>query len=173
MTARCSINILNVQTRIDILKTSAGADVVGATKIFEKEKGEEEIVCRIQSFIVISAHHCARHRRGYELLTPLDFNEIAASRGSAESRMLDDCFSLDPPVVTWLHHREHQNIARDPLQQYFVPNMDLGILAMALLPKCSISFATKSVLLSTVVFVFLRSIGKRHESSVLVILWVR
>jgi hypothetical protein len=45
MTARCSINSLNVQTRIDILKTSAGRNVVGATKIFERELGEEAVVC--------------------------------------------------------------------------------------------------------------------------------
>jgi hypothetical protein len=37
MTARCFINILNLQTRINVLKTSAEADVVGATKIFEKK----------------------------------------------------------------------------------------------------------------------------------------
>jgi hypothetical protein len=34
------MNILNAQTRIDVLKTSAGLDVAGATKIFEKESGE-------------------------------------------------------------------------------------------------------------------------------------
>jgi hypothetical protein len=62
---RCSTNILNplkVEIRIDILKTSAGADVVGATKIFEREIGEEEIVCQIQSFMMISAHHWVRER---------------------------------------------------------------------------------------------------------------
>jgi hypothetical protein len=60
MTVRSSINslkILNVQTRIDVLKTSAGADVVEATKIFEIEIGEDEIVCQIRSFTVIGAHH--------------------------------------------------------------------------------------------------------------------
>jgi hypothetical protein len=63
MTADCSINILNVQTRIDVLKASARADVVGAMKVFEKEMGEEEIVCRMQPFIVISAHSWVRERR--------------------------------------------------------------------------------------------------------------
>jgi hypothetical protein len=58
--ARCSINIRNAQTRRDVLKTSAGADVVGATKILEGEIGEERIICRIQSFILISAHHWVR-----------------------------------------------------------------------------------------------------------------
>jgi hypothetical protein len=67
MTVYCSINILNVQTSIDALKTSAWADVVGATKIFEREIGDEEIVCRIQLFIMISAHHWVRHRRGCKL----------------------------------------------------------------------------------------------------------
>jgi hypothetical protein len=56
MTARCSINILNVQTRIEVLKTNTGVDLVGTTKIFEREIGEEEIVCRIQSFMIIHAH---------------------------------------------------------------------------------------------------------------------
>jgi hypothetical protein len=60
MTARCYMNIPNVQTRISVFKTSTGADVVEATKIFEREIGEEEIVCRIQSFSMISAHHWAR-----------------------------------------------------------------------------------------------------------------
>jgi hypothetical protein len=32
---------------MDILKTSAGADVVETTKIFERETGEEEIVSQI------------------------------------------------------------------------------------------------------------------------------
>jgi hypothetical protein len=62
MTARCSRNILNVQTSIDILKTSARADVAGSTKIFEREIVEKEIVCRIQSFMMISAHHRVRQR---------------------------------------------------------------------------------------------------------------
>jgi hypothetical protein len=44
MTARCSIKIRNAQTRIDVLRTSVGADLVGATTIFEREIGEEEIV---------------------------------------------------------------------------------------------------------------------------------
>jgi hypothetical protein len=69
MTVRCSINLLNVQTLIDVLKTSAGADLVGATKIFEREIGEEEIVCRIQSLVIISAHHCVRSPEGCKLLT--------------------------------------------------------------------------------------------------------
>jgi hypothetical protein len=65
MIARCSINILkvdvlNAQARIDILQTSARADVVGTTKIFEREIGEEEIICRIKSFSMISAHHWVR-----------------------------------------------------------------------------------------------------------------
>jgi hypothetical protein len=51
---------IRIQTRIDVLKTSAGADMVGATKIFEKEIGEEEIVCRIPSFIMIRTHHWVR-----------------------------------------------------------------------------------------------------------------
>jgi hypothetical protein len=42
---------------MDVLKTSAGEDVIGATKIFEREVGEEEIICRMQSFIMIIAHH--------------------------------------------------------------------------------------------------------------------
>jgi hypothetical protein len=62
MTARSSINILNVQTGLDILKTSAGADMVGATKILEIEIGEKGIFCRIQSFVMIGAHHWARQR---------------------------------------------------------------------------------------------------------------
>jgi hypothetical protein len=57
MTARRPINILNVQTRVDALKTSAGVDVARATTIFEREIGEEEIVCRMPSFIMINAHH--------------------------------------------------------------------------------------------------------------------
>jgi hypothetical protein len=60
MSARDSINILNVQTCINVLGTSAGADVVGTTKILEREMGEKEIVCRIQSFIMISAHDWVR-----------------------------------------------------------------------------------------------------------------
>jgi hypothetical protein len=60
MAAHCWIDLLNVQKRIDVLKTSAVADVVGATKILEREIGEEEIVCRIQSFIMINAHHWVR-----------------------------------------------------------------------------------------------------------------
>jgi hypothetical protein len=60
MIAPCSINILNVQTRTDVLQTSPGADVVGATKIFEREIGKQEIVCRIQSFIMIRLHHWVR-----------------------------------------------------------------------------------------------------------------
>jgi hypothetical protein len=67
MTSRCSKNILNGQTSRDVLKMSAEADVVGATKIFEKETGEEEIVYQRQSFIMISAHHRVRSRRGWEL----------------------------------------------------------------------------------------------------------
>jgi hypothetical protein len=39
MTPGCSINALNVQVRIEVLETSARADVVGATKIFEREIG--------------------------------------------------------------------------------------------------------------------------------------
>jgi hypothetical protein len=46
MSACRSINIPNVQTRIDILKTITGADVVGAAKIFERETGEKEILCQ-------------------------------------------------------------------------------------------------------------------------------
>jgi hypothetical protein len=34
MTARCDINIVNVQILIDVPKTSAGADMVGVTIIF-------------------------------------------------------------------------------------------------------------------------------------------
>jgi hypothetical protein len=45
---------------MDVLKTSAGADVVGAPKVFEREIGEEEIVCQIQSFVMISVHHWVR-----------------------------------------------------------------------------------------------------------------
>jgi hypothetical protein len=60
MTARSDRNSLNVRVGIDILKTSAGADVVGATKIFESKIGEEEIVCRIELFIMISAHRYVR-----------------------------------------------------------------------------------------------------------------
>jgi hypothetical protein len=41
LTARRSINILHVQTRIDVLKTSARADLIGAAKIFGREIGEE------------------------------------------------------------------------------------------------------------------------------------
>jgi hypothetical protein len=67
ITAHCSLNIRDIQTRMYVLKTSAGADVVEATKIFEREIGEEEIVCRIQSFITISAHHWVRQRRRYVL----------------------------------------------------------------------------------------------------------
>jgi hypothetical protein len=44
MTARCFINTLNVQTRINGLKTSAGADLVGTTEIFEREIGEEKVI---------------------------------------------------------------------------------------------------------------------------------
>jgi hypothetical protein len=58
-TARSFINLLNGQARMDVLKTSSGADVVEATKIFEKEIGEE-IDCRIQSLIMINAHHGVR-----------------------------------------------------------------------------------------------------------------
>jgi hypothetical protein len=54
------MNILNVQARIDLLKTSARADVARVTKIFEREIGEEEIVCRIQPCIMINGHHCVR-----------------------------------------------------------------------------------------------------------------
>jgi hypothetical protein len=57
MTHRCSINIINVQTRTEVRKTSAEADMVGATRIFEREIGEEEIICRTQSFTVICAQH--------------------------------------------------------------------------------------------------------------------
>jgi hypothetical protein len=57
MTARCSINIRNVQTRINVDKTSAGADVVGAAKIFDREVGEEDMVYRIESFTMNSAHN--------------------------------------------------------------------------------------------------------------------
>jgi hypothetical protein len=39
---------------------STWTDVVGGTKIFEKEIGEEEIVGRIQSFLMISGHHWKR-----------------------------------------------------------------------------------------------------------------
>jgi hypothetical protein len=39
---------------IDVLRTSAGADVTGATRIFEREIGEEEIVSRVQLFMMIS-----------------------------------------------------------------------------------------------------------------------
>jgi hypothetical protein len=60
MTARCSINILNVQIRIDVLKTSTRAEVVGPPKIFERKIGEDETVCRIQSFIIIGAGHWVR-----------------------------------------------------------------------------------------------------------------
>jgi hypothetical protein len=70
MAAGCSINFLNAQTHIDVLKTSTGADMVGATKIFEREIGEEEIVCRRQSFILTSAYHWVRQRRGYERFDP-------------------------------------------------------------------------------------------------------
>jgi hypothetical protein len=51
---------------MDVLKTSAVMDVVGATKIIEREIGEEEIVCRIESFIIINTHHWVRQRRGYK-----------------------------------------------------------------------------------------------------------
>jgi hypothetical protein len=71
MTVRYSINTLNVETRIEVLETIAGADVVEATKIFEREIGEEEIVCRIQSFILINTHHWVRQRLGYELFDRL------------------------------------------------------------------------------------------------------
>jgi hypothetical protein len=36
-----------VEACIDVLNTSAEAEVVWAKKIFEKEIGEEEIACRI------------------------------------------------------------------------------------------------------------------------------
>jgi hypothetical protein len=60
MNARCSINILNVQPRIGILRMSTGAEMVGAMKMFEREIGEEKIVCQMQSFIMISAQHWVR-----------------------------------------------------------------------------------------------------------------
>jgi hypothetical protein len=60
MTARCFLKILNVQTGIDVLKTSAEAEVVGAMKIVEREIGAEEIVCRIRSFSMIGAYHWVR-----------------------------------------------------------------------------------------------------------------
>jgi hypothetical protein len=44
--------------------------VAGARRIFEKDGGEEEIVCRTQSFFMTSTHHWARKRRGYELFHP-------------------------------------------------------------------------------------------------------
>jgi hypothetical protein len=47
MIDRCSMTILNVQAGIDVIETSAAADMVEVTKIFEREIGEEEIVCRI------------------------------------------------------------------------------------------------------------------------------
>jgi hypothetical protein len=34
--------------------------VVGVTKMFQREIADEEIVCRIQSFIIISAHDWVR-----------------------------------------------------------------------------------------------------------------
>jgi hypothetical protein len=67
MTVRCSINIPNIRTGIDVLKTSAEAALVGATKIFERKIGEEEIICQMQSFILIRAHHWVRQGWGYEL----------------------------------------------------------------------------------------------------------
>jgi hypothetical protein len=60
MTARCSILIPNVQTRRDVLKTSAGVKLVRATKIFDSEISEEDIVCRIQLFMMIRAHDWVR-----------------------------------------------------------------------------------------------------------------
>jgi hypothetical protein len=60
MTARYFIHVLNVQTGRDALQASAGADVVGARRIFEREIGEEGIVCRMQSLIMISAHDRVR-----------------------------------------------------------------------------------------------------------------
>jgi hypothetical protein len=63
MTALYSTNVRNVQTRIDILETSAGADVGEAIKIVKKEIGQEKIVCRIQSFMITSARHWVRERR--------------------------------------------------------------------------------------------------------------
>jgi hypothetical protein len=56
MTARCSINILTLQTGINVGKTSAGADMVGTTKIFKREIGQEKIACQIQLLIMINAH---------------------------------------------------------------------------------------------------------------------
>jgi hypothetical protein len=78
-TARYSIKIINVQTRRGVLKTSTGADVVRATKIFERQIGEEDIVCRIQSFIMISAHHWVRSCRGYEPFDPRDLRPSSES----------------------------------------------------------------------------------------------
>jgi hypothetical protein len=51
------MNILNTQTHVSVLEMSGGADVVGATKIFESEIGGEEIICGIQSFVMIDAQH--------------------------------------------------------------------------------------------------------------------
>jgi hypothetical protein len=38
---------------MNVLTMSAGTDVDGATKLFERKIGEKEIVCPIQSFIMI------------------------------------------------------------------------------------------------------------------------
>jgi hypothetical protein len=60
MIAYCPIDVLNVGTRIDVLKATAGTDVVGATTVFDREIGQEEIVYRIQSLSMISARHWVR-----------------------------------------------------------------------------------------------------------------